>query len=202
MESNSHCKLYFRYGVMNSGKSLFLCSSAYNFKERGIKFLILKSTIDTRDASDYIKSRALKSQFKCIPVDPETNVFDLISEKGKDCRWILVDEAQFMQPEQIDQLADVVDKLQINVICYGLRTDFRTELFPGSKRLFEIADSFEELKSTCECGRRASVNARISNDGSVMTDGEQVQCGAEDLYLTLCRNCYKRAVNGELKFNI
>lgn len=181
---------------MNSGKSLFLCSTAYNFKERGIPFLILKPKLDTRDGGSCIKSRALNTEFSCIGISKEDNVFEYVRDKNlwTPFQWILVDEAQFLQPEQVDQLADVVDKLNINVICYGLRTDFRTKLFPGSQRLFEIADTFEELKSSCSCGRRASVNARINADGNIVTEGEQIFCGAEDKYITLCRKCYSELI--------
>jgi thymidine kinase len=185
-------KLYFRYGVMNSGKSLFLLSTAHNFKDRGVDYLIMKPSIDTRDP--YIKSRAINDSVSCTIIDPTTNVYNyvLYSNRNK-CKWILVDEAQFLTVEQVDQLAEIVDKLQINVICYGLRTDFQTNLFPGSKRLFEVADSFEEMKSTCACGNKATINARIDVEtGEIITEGEQIDCGAEDKYVTLCRKCYNR----------
>lgn len=187
-------KLYFRYGVMNSGKSLFLLSTAHNFQERGVSYLILKSTVDTRD-NLCIKSRALTSEQPCVSVTPDMDVYRYIQQnKDKNYQWILVDESQFLQPEQIDQLSHIVDDFNINVICYGLRTDFQTNMFPGSKRLFEIADKFEEMKSTCWCGKKASVNARIDKDGYIVTEGEQVECGSEDKYITLCRHCYNIAV--------
>jgi thymidine kinase len=110
-------------------------------------------------------------------------------------KWILVDEAQFLTPGQVDQLARIVDELDVNVICYGLRTDFRQQLFPGSKRLFEVADKFEEMRSTCRCGNRADVNVRYNKDGSFVTEGPQVECGSEDKYITLCRKCYKQALH-------
>ena len=104
--------------------------------------------------------------------------------------WMLVDEAQFLTPEQVDQLAKVVDDFGCNVMCFGLRTDFRTSLFPGSRRLFEIADSIEEVKSTCSCGRKTIVNARIDKDGNIITEGEQVEIGGNDRYMSLCRKCW------------
>ena len=184
-------KLYFQYGVMGAGKSLLLLAKAHNFKDRGIECKILKSSIDTRDQG-IIKSRALGDEVPCEIITPSTNIYKLVLGWKDEVKWILVDEAQFLTPEQVDQLTDLVDRLNISIICYGLRTDFQTNLFPGSKRLFEVADSFEEMKSTCSCGNKASINARINSDGSICTEGNQVECGAEDKYITLCRSCYKR----------
>lgn len=194
-------KLYFKWGVMNSGKSLEILSRNYNFKERGIGTLVMKSTLDIRD-SNIIKSRALNTEEKCVPITPSDDVYKTIVryiaariEAGlPEIKWVIVDEAQFLIEEQVDQLANIVDELDINVLCYGLRTDFQTKLFPGSKRLFEIADKFEEMRSTCRCGERASVNVRIDKDGKVVTEGPQVECGSEDKYITLCRKCYKKAI--------
>lgn len=189
-------KLYFYYGAMNCGKSLSLLSKAYGFRERGIDVLLIKSTVDTRD-SGVIRSRALSVEEQCLPVTQDDNVFVKVSQAlsdGPDYKWILVDECQFLTAEQVDQLAKVVDVLNINVICYGLRTDFQTHLFPGSQRLFEIADKMEEMKSTCRCGNRASVNARIDKSGHIVTKGAQVECGSEDRYITLCRKCYYREI--------
>ena len=197
-------KLYFKWGVMNSGKSLEILSRNYNFKERGIGTLVMKSTLDIRD-SNIIKSRALNTEEKCVPITPSDDVYKTIVryiaariEAGlPEIKWVIVDEAQFLTKEQVDQLANIVDELDINVLCYGLRTDFQTKLFPGSKRLFEIADKFEEMRSTCRCGERASVNVRISKDGKVVTEGPQVECGSEDKYITLCRKCYKKAIDDD-----
>ena len=194
-------KLYFKWGVMNSGKSLEILSRNYNFRERGIGTLVMKPSQDTRDGN-IIKSRALNSDVRAIPILPEDNVYgkaivyiDAAKESGNaEVKWVLVDEAQFLSPEQVDQLAQLVDNQDINVICYGLRTDFRQQLFPGSKRLFEVADKFEEMRSTCRCGNRADVNVRYNKDGTVVTEGPQVECGAEDKYITLCRKCFKEAI--------
>ena len=189
-------KIYFYYGAMNCGKSLSLLSKAYGFRERGIDVLLIKSTVDTRD-SGVIRSRALSVEEQCLPVTQDDNVFVKVSQAlsdGPDYKWILVDECQFLTAEQVDQLAKVVDVLNINVICYGLRTDFQTHLFPGSQRLFEIADKMEEMKSTCRCGNRASVNARIDKSGHIVTKGAQVECGSEDRYITLCRKCYYKEI--------
>ena len=112
-------------------------------------------------------------------------------------QWILVDECQFLSVEQVDQLADVVDNLGVNVMCYGLRTDFKTQFFPGSKRLMEIADDIEEIKSSCGCGRKAVVNARIDEFGNVVSDGEQIEIGGNDRYISLCRRCYQKAIENQ-----
>ena len=194
-------KLYFKWGVMNSGKSLEILSRNYNFKECGIGTLVMKSTVDVRD-SNIIKSRALNTEERCVPIAPRDDVYSKIvryvaariESACQEVKWVIIDEAQFLSENQVDQLAQIVDELDINVICYGLRTDFRTQLFPGSKRLFEIADKFEEMRSTCRCGERASVNVRIDKDGKVVTEGPQVECGSEDKYITLCRKCYKNAI--------
>lgn len=190
-------KLFFKYGTMGSGKSLQLLATAYNFQERGIPYTIFKSEIDTRDGEGVIHSRALGDK-ECVSVAPNLNLYELVRNVcEKDdalyrprVKWILVDEAQFLTPEQVDQLAVVVDKLGISVLCYGLRTDFQTHLFPGSRRLFEVADEITEIKSSCSCGTKTIFNARIDKDGKVVTEGEQVEVGGDDRYISLCRKCY------------
>ena len=184
-------KLRFLYGTMNAGKSLQILATAYSLEERHQTCILVKSAIDTRDEG-VIHSRALGDR-ECIIVSPEENIY----EKLKDCSvcWILVDEAQFLTEEQVNQLSDIVDYRGINVICYGLRTDFKTKLFPGSKRLFEIADKVSEIKSTCDCGKKNIFNARIDKNGNVVTVGKQVEVGGEDRYLSLCRKCYKERTN-------
>ncbi len=127
----------------------------------------------------------------------------MIAERKPHPAWILVDEAQFLKAEQVDQLARVVDTFGINVICYGLRTDFRTCLFEGSRRLFEIADTIDEIKSTCNCGRKTIVNARIDGRGEIITEGEQVEIGGNERYMSVCRNCWRnkkieQSKNGQL----
>lgn len=199
-----HGKLLYRYGTMNSGKSLLLLATAHNFHERGIPFIILKSTIDTRDGVDVIHSRAVGDR-ECISVSPEDNIYALIESMEqlfdfnyRNIKWILVDEAQFLTEKQVDELAAVADKFNINVICYGLRTDFRTKLFPGSKRLFEVADSIEEIKSSCSCNSKTIFNARIDGNGNVVTNGEQIEVGGNDKYVALCRKCYYEKTNNPL----
>ena len=113
-------------------------------------------------------------------------------------KWILVDEAQFLSAEQVDQLAALVDKFGVSVMCYGLRTDFKTQLFEGSKRLFEVADTIEEIKSSCECDNKCIFNARIDKNGNVVVDGEQIEIGGDDRYTSMCRKCYHEKTNHPL----
>lgn len=194
-------KLIFRYGTMNSGKSLNLICTALSMDKQNVKYWLMKSSVDTRDPG-VIKSRALSgknSELSCIILNPDTDIYDLVKSFLNDDNenlYILVDECQFLTSEQIDEFAKVVDTFSgIDVICYGLRTDFKTHLFPGSKRLFEIADKFEEISSKCNCGRNAFFNCRIdSKSNKIATEGEQIECGAEDKYITLCRSCYCKAI--------
>ena len=163
---------------MASGKSLHLLATAHNFQIHSIPFVILKSTIDNRDGENIIHSRALGDK-ECIGISQSTNLFSAVekylNERLGDLKWILIDEAQFLTEEQVDQLAYIADYFGINIICYGLRTDFRTKLFPGSKRLFEIADSFEEVKASCYCGSKTIFNGRVVEDGNILPDGEQIE---------------------------
>ena len=189
----SNKRLQFLYGCMNCGKSAQLQLKAHNFEERKIPYIIIKSTIDTRDGNAVVHSRPLGDK-ACISVKPTENLFKKVSkeltERGK-LKYVLVDEAQFLTEKQVDQLSDVVDYLDIDVICYGLKSDFKTKLFPGSKRLFEIADTFKEIESTCSCGEKNMFNARVDKDGNVVTKGKQVEVGGEDRYVAMCRKCYK-----------
>lgn len=189
-------KLYFKYSTMNSGKSGMLLMQAHQFEERGIPFLCFKSIIDTRDGEDVIVSR-VGIKRECISIDVKDNIYDIMYNyitnavlEGMDKPlWILVDECQFLSREQVGQLAMIVDKLDINVMCYGLRTDFKTNLFEGSKRLMELADSIEEVKTLCHCGNKAIVNARFNN-GELVTEGDQIVIGGNDMYTSICRKCY------------
>lgn len=192
-----HGKLIFKYGTMSSGKSLQLIATANNFQEHGIPFVIFKSYIDTRDGNGVVFSRAIGTK-ECINITPTDSLYSIISSfvnnnvlfQGEVLRWILVDEAQFLSRKQVDELAAIADKFKINVMCYGLRTDFKTRLFEGSQRLFEIADSIDEIKSSCYCGSKTIFNARLNSDGSVATEGEQIEIGGDERYSALCRKCY------------
>lgn len=187
-------KLYFRYGTMGSAKTALLLTTAYNFEERGMSYLCFKPSIDTREKKNVIRSR-IGIERECSWIYRDTDMYEMIStmvaERRPHPEWILVDEAQFLTADQVDQLARVVDTFGINVICYGLRTDFRTCLFEGSRRLFEISDTIDEIKSTCNCGRKTIVNARIDGRGNIITEGEQVEIGGNDRYMSVCRNCWR-----------
>lgn len=180
---------------MCSGKSLHLLATAHNFQEHGIPFLILKSKIDTRDGENVVHSRALGSK-ECITIDNEDNIFKIIdsylqlTERMKSLKYILVDEAQFLTTEQVEELVAISDNMNIDVICYGLKTDFKTHLFPASKRLIELADKIEEIESICFCGNKTMFNARMNSNKEIITDGEQIEVGGDDKYVALCRNCY------------
>ena len=185
-------KLYFRYGTMGSAKTAMLLTYAYNFEERGIAYLCYKPVIDTREEKNVIRSR-IGIERECRWIYNETDHFEEISnlnDSGAMPEWILVDEAQFLNVRQVDQLARIVDTFGCNIICYGLRTDFKTNLFEGSRRLFELADSIDEVKSTCSCGGKTIVNARIDSKGDIITEGEQVEIGGNDRYMSVCRRCW------------
>ena len=185
--------LYFYHAPMNSGKSALLLLKAHQFEERHIPFLILKSSIDTRDKG-VIHSRPLGDR-TCITITPKDNILNVIKNNKISAEWILVDEAQFLTAKQVDELSDAVDFWNINVICYGLRTDFQTHLFEGSKRLFEIADIIEEVESQCGCSGKNIFNVRYDKNGKIITEGKQIEVGAEDLYKTMCRKCYKEEIS-------
>jgi len=183
--SSNNSRLFFYYGTMNCGKSLNLLIKAHNFDEKNIPILVIKPSIDTRENGAVIKSR-IGVERPCLLIDKKTNLFNL-GIKNRFCKMILVDECQFLTPNQVEQLAKIVDTIGINVICYGLRTDFKSKLFPGSKRLFELADTIEEIKSYCECGKKAIINARFNANGDMLTEGEQIVIGGEDIYKSICR---------------
>lgn len=187
-------KLYFRYGTMGSAKTAMLLTTAYNLEERGLGYICMKPVVDTREGRNVIHSR-IGIERECRWILADTNLYVMVRNIFEETQnvpgWILVDEAQFLTADQVDQLSQVVDDYGCNVVCYGLRTDFRTQLFEGSRRLFEIADSIEEVKSTCTCGRKTIVNARIDSHGQIMTEGEQVEIGGNERYMSVCRKCWR-----------
>lgn len=193
-------KLRFHFGSMESAKSAMLLIEAHNFEKRNIGVLCMKSSIDNRDGTDVIKSR-IGLERECLTIYPDYDIYKIVKkliqeqEKNEDndkLQWILVDESQFLTGYQVEQLRAIVDDFGINVLCYGLRTDFRTRLFEGSKRLFELADDIEEMKVSCACGRKAIFNARFNEFGVIVTDGEQVLIGGEDKYKPICSKCYRK----------
>ena len=199
-------KLFYYYGSMASAKTLRLLSTAYNFEEKGVQIMVLKPALDTRDGEGIIHSRAGLER-KCIMIDNEINLYKAIkayknalAAQLEILKWVIIDECQFLTEEQVDQLSDVVDFLDVNVMCFGLRTDFQSHLFLGSKRLFELADDIEEIKSTCECGdRKTSINARFDEEGEIVTEGSQVEIGGNDKYRAICRRCWKNKIRDKIQ---
>lgn len=199
-------KLKFIWGSMSSGKTLKLISTAYNLEENGIQIMVLKSSVDTRDGEGIIKTRAGLER-KCVMFDRDVDLYkaikayrNVLAAQFETLKWVLIDEAQFLSKEQVDQLSDVVDYLGVNVMCFGLRTDFQSKLFEGSKRLFEIADDLEEIKSSCPCGeRKTSINARFNEDGNIVTEGSQIDIGGNDKYKAICRLCWKEEIKNKEK---
>lgn len=191
---NRKGKLYFRYGTMGSAKTAILLTTAYNFEERGLSYLCMKPVIDNREKDSIIKSR-IGIERRCEWIYNDTDLYryamDLYEREMKVVDWYLIDEAQFLRPEQVDQLSRIVDDFGSNVICYGLRTDFQSHLFEGSRRLFEIADTIDEIKSTCTCGHKTIVNARIDANGEIVDEGAQVEIGGDDRYIAVCRKCWR-----------
>lgn len=186
-------KLYFRYGAMGSAKTLNLLAVRHNYWMQGKKALLLKPSVDTRFGADVVQSRAglCADADYVIPASGLTkgNILVLLDKDSPDC--ILVDEAQFLAPYDVEILRDVATMENIPVICYGLRTDFRTNTFPGSLRLLEMADTIEEVKTTCwKCSKKAVFNMRVDPTGNPVTEGESIEIGAEDKYIPVCPACY------------
>lgn len=182
-------KLYFKFGAMGCSKTAQALITKFNYEERNMKVLLLKPAIDDRDGANTVKSR-IGLQEEAVAIKDSENIFEKYEKSYSDCNVIIVDECQFLTPEQVDQLADIVIKKNIPVLCFGLSTDFTTHLFPGSKRLFEIAESISEIKSVCTCGSKATVNARIDASGRIVTEGSQVLIGGNDSYVAMCRRCW------------
>ncbi len=181
-------KLYFRHGTVGSAKTLNLLAVAHNYRQQGKRVLLLKPELDSRFGRENIKSRAGLEMAADVLVSPETNLLELDFD-GVSC--LLVDEAQFLGAEFVDQLREITQVKDVPVICYGLRTDFRTNLFSGSRRLMELADSIEEVKATCfYCNRKSILNLKHV-DGKATIEGPSVQLGCEEKYFPTCYRCYK-----------
>ena len=180
-------KLYFRYGAMGSSKTANAVMVQYNYRERGCEVLMLKPKLENRDGATIVRSRC-GLEAECRFVED----LDSISLDGISC--VIVDEAHFLTSAQVRRLVDIVDERDIPVICYGLRTDFRGELFEGSRELLCWADTIEEIKTICWCGRKATFNARV-HDGKIVREGEQILLGGNSTYISLCRKHWK---SGEL----
>ena len=186
-------KLYFYYSAMNAGKTTTLVQSAYNYRERGMNTLVLKPEIDERYSSSIVRSRiGLETDAKTISA--KDNLFLLIEETNRENRLscVLLDEAQFLTKSQVFSLGEIVDKLEIPVLAYGLRSDFRGELFEGSLHLLAWADELVEIKTICHCGKKAGMVLRLNENGEPVNIGDQVKIGGNDIYVSVCRKHFKQ----------
>ena len=181
-------KIYYRYSVMSAGKSTALLQAAYNYRERNYNVLVFTSALDDRYGTGKITSRiGIDSEAVIIPKDDLTVLQNALQEiTANDVKAVFIDECQFLTEEQVDILSVIADDLDVPVLCYGIKTDFESKLFSGSKRLLEIADSIEEMKTICHCGKKAIFNARLVNST------EQVLIGGNDVYQSMCRHCYRK----------
>lgn len=188
-------KLYFHYSTMNAGKSTLLLQAAHNYIERGMAVLLMTAAVDARAGDGIIASRIGISQ-SAIRFDEESDLFAMIHERlaSGPCACVFLDEAQFLSPEQVWQLARAVDDLAVPVMCYGLRVDFRGELFPGSAALLALADEMREVRTICHCGKKATMVVRLGPDGTALHDGAQIQIGGNETYVSLCRRHWREAM--------
>ena len=194
-------KLYFKYGAMGSSKTAQALITKYNYEENDMNVWLIKPSADTRDGAEILRSRiGLEATVEVIA--PNVDVYArFLGRHNHKCDVIIVDECQFMTEAQIDQLRTIVDERNIPVLCFGLRTDFQTKLFPGSRRLMEVADCIEEIKTMCDCGAKATVNARI-NDGYIVTEGAQVVLGGNDCYIAMCHRCDVNGIREHQKIRL
>jgi len=191
-------KLYFHYSTMNAGKSTLLLQAAHNYRERGMKTCLMTAQLDNRAGTGQIASRIGIGQ-PAETFAPDEDLFaklERITAADK-IACIFVDEAQFLSREQVWQLARVVDDLGVPVMCYGLRVDFQAALFPGSAALLALADEMREVRTICHCGKKATMVIRQDATGRVLTDGDQVQIGGNETYVSLCRRHWRAAMAGE-----
>lgn len=181
-------QLYFNFASMNAGKSTALLSVAHNYKERGMGTLVMKPALDVRDSALEVVSRiGLRQEANVITPDMDILEFFKWAQAQRDIHCVLIDEAQFLTSDHVFQLCRIVDLYDVPVMAYGLRTDFRGDLFEGSKALLAVADKLVELKGVCHCGRKATMVARLDENGNAIHDGEQVVMGGNDKYVSLCR---------------
>ena len=195
-------KLYFKYGAMGSSKTAQALITKYNYEENDMSVWLIKPSADTRDGADVLRSR-IGLQANVEVMTPEMDIFDRFSKTQKgNCDVVIVDECQFMTPAQVDQLRAIVNEYAVPVLCFGLRTDFQTKLFPGSLRLMELADVIEEIKTMCDCGAKAIINARIDGEGFIVTQGAQVVLGGNDSYIAMCHRCYIHGIRDHKKIKL
>ena len=190
-------KLYFYYSAMNAGKSTVLLQSSYNYQKRGMRTLVFVPAIDTRAGLGRVRSGiGLESPAEVLTATD--NILNRVRHEhaSTPVACVLVDEAQFLTRAQVEQLTEVADTLDIPVLCYGLRTDFKAQLFPGSGALLALADDLTELKTICHCGRKATINVRLGADGKAVHEGAQIEIGGNDRYVAMCRRHFKTALAG------
>ena len=187
-------KLYFYYASMNAGKSTTLLQADFNYRERGMATMLFTAAIDNRFAEGTITSRIGLDQ-RAIPFEGATDIAAIVAERHahEKIACVLVDEAQFLTGAQVEQLAHLADVVSIPVLAYGLRTDFQGQLFPGSARLLALADALVEIKSVCECGRKATMNMRVDANGKAVVEGAQTEIGGNDRYVAMCRKHFVAA---------
>lgn len=199
-------KLYFKFGAMASSKTANALMTRFNYEEKGNRVWLIKPDLDNRD--DYIDENGtlvtvVKSRIGLSAVADVLKQDENLLERYKQIikksviDVIICDECQFLAPAQVDQMKQIAEFYDTPVLCFGLRSDFQTKLFPGSKRLFEIADSITEIKSVCRCGKKAIVNARINENGEIITEGEQIEIGGNDKYVSMCWGCWQSAIKGQ-----
>ena len=188
-------KLYFKYGAMGSSKTAQALITKFNYEELGMTVWLIKPSTDTRDGANIIRSR-IGLEATAQVITPEQDIIAAYDRAGAH-DVIIADEAQFFTPAQIEQLRELVDERDLPVLCFGLRTDFLTHLFPGSQRLLELSDSLTEIKTVCACGRKATVNARLDAAGHVVTEGSQVFLGGNDSYIAMCHKCWKNRIRAQ-----
>lgn len=186
-------KLYFKYGAMGSSKTAQALITKFNYEERGMRVWLIKPAIDVRDGADCVLSRIGLSA-PCQAIGQNEDLFSRFLEAHTDIDVIIADECQFFTEAQIDALRRIVNDYSLPVLCFGLRTDFLSHLFEGSRRLFEVADSITEIKTVCSCGSKATVNARLDANMRVVTEGEQVLLGGNDCYVAMCHKCWQNAI--------
>lgn len=189
-------KVYFYYSAMNAGKSTVLLQANHNYHERGMRTLLFTPAIDTRAGTGRIQSRiGLEAEAMALRADEDLFRHVKAAHAAQPVACVLIDEAQFLTRRQVEQCTDIADELRIPVLCYGLRTDFQAQLFPGSAALLGLADNLIELKTVCHCGRKATMNLRVGPDGRGVKEGAQVEIGGNDRYVAMCRRHYKEALS-------
>ena len=195
-------KLYFKYGAMGSSKTAQALITKYNYEENGLKVWLIKPSADNRDGLNILRSRiGLEATVEVI--GPDCNIYTTFARTLMGiCDVIITDECQFVTAEQIDQLRSIVNDFNVPVMCFGLRTDFLCNLFPGSRRLMEVADTIQEIKTICDCGAKATVNARIDKEGYIITEGQQVLLGGNDSYIAMCHKCWVKGIREKKRIKL